>query len=273
MSESVRESVPVTEGSIRTPMVRIIDMDQPWKWLQAGWRDTLRTLVPSVLYGLIFVVMGYVLIYMIGTKFYLALAVTTGFLLVGPFLATGIYDLSKRLEEGKSATIFHALFAWRGNTMAILLFGILIGLIMIVWARLSALMFAVIVDTSDVLVVSNQSAELFFSGAGLSFLLVFATIGGVLAFLVYGISAVSIPMMVDRNTDFITAVLTSLKAVSVNKGPMILWAGLIVVFTGIGLVTFYIGLAITLPLIGHATWHAYRALVESDADLSPAGSV
>jgi uncharacterized membrane protein len=101
-----------------------------------------------------------------------------------------------------------------------------------------------------------------FSGSGLTFLLVFLVVGAIIAAAVFAISVVSIPMMLDRKTDLVTAVLTSLAAVRANPWPMVLWAALIVIFTGIGLMTFYIGLALALPLIGHATWHAYRDLVE-----------
>ena len=96
--------------------------------------------------------------------------------------------------------------------------------------------------------------------------LIFVLVGAIIAAAVFAISVVSIPMMLDRKTDFVTAVLTSLTAVRANPGPMVLWAALIVIFTGIGLLTFYLGLALALPLIGHATWHAYRDLVE-DGDL------
>jgi uncharacterized membrane protein len=151
--------------------------------------------------------------------------------------------------------------AWRRNVLPILLFGLLIGLLMIVWARLSAALFGVIVAGRD-LTLDTSAAQLFFSGSGLTFLVVFTVVGAVIAAIVFAISVVSIPMMLDRKIDFITAVLTSLAAVRANPGPMGLWAGLIVIFTGIGLITFYFGLAIALPLIGHATWHAYRDLVE-----------
>lgn len=260
-------TVPVTEGTLTTPLVRIVDTNHPWQWLSKGWRDTKRSLLPSIAYGAIFVVMGYVLTYMVGEKFYLSLALTTGFLLVGPFLAIGIYDLSRRLEQGEKPTLVHALTAWYGKTLSLLLFGILVGFIMTVWARLSAVLYGVIVNPIDPLMVSSNISELYFQGDGLVFLLVFSAVGAVLAALVFAISVVSIPMMMDRSTDFMTAVLTSLKAVQVNPLPMLMWAGLIVVFTGIGLVTFYIGLAITLPLIGHATWHAYRDLVDPETDL------
>ena len=116
------------------------------------------------------------------------------------------------------------------------------------------------------LTLETSTAQLFFSGSGLTFLAIFTLVGAVMAAIVFSISVVSIPMLLDRKIDFITAVLTSLSAVRANPAPMALWAALIATFTGIGLVTFYLGLVITLPLIGHATWHAYRDLVE-DGDI------
>jgi uncharacterized membrane protein len=258
------QSVPVIESSLTTPRVRKITADQPWEWLAAGWRNTWQTPLPSFFYGIVFVIMGYFLVLMVTEKFYLALALTTGFLLLGPFLAMGLYDLSRHLEKGEPVSLGHSMLAWRHNTMAILLFGIVVGLIMIVWIRLSGLIFGVVLEGATPTVESN-TASLFFSGDGLIFLTVFTVIGAVLAGLVFTISVVSIPMLLDRKTDFITAVLTSITAVRTNPGPMILWAALIVIFTAVGLATFYLGLAITMPLIGHATWYAYRDLVEPEA--------
>ncbi|HRD66941.1 MAG TPA: DUF2189 domain-containing protein [Candidatus Competibacter sp.] len=256
-------SIPVVESSLTTPRVRKVPFDQPWEWLGAGWKDLWRAPAVSVPYGLLFVVMGYALVYLAITRFQYTLALTTGFLLAGPFLSMGLYDISRRLEAGKVPTLSLALTSWQHNTLPILLFGLLIGLLMIVWARLSALLFGLIVAGGSV-TLDNSVTELFFSGSGLTFLVVFTLVGGVIAAIVFAISVVSIPMMLDRKTDFITAVLTSLTAVRVNLAPMVLWAALIVIFTGIGLITFYLGLAIALPLIGHASWHAYRDLVESD---------
>lgn len=257
------QSVPVIESSLTTPRVHRINMDKPWEWLASGWRDTWKTPVASLFYGIIFVVMGYVLTDMVRESFHLALALATGFLLVGPFLAMGLYDLSRRLEKGETPSLAGSMFAWRNNGMAILLFGIAVGIIMIVWARLSALIFAVTLLSSTP-TVDSTAANIFFSGDGLLFLIVFTAIGAILAGLVFTISVVSIPMLLDRQIDFITAVLTSITAVRTNPGPLLLWAALIVIFTGIGLATFYLGLAITMPLIGHATWYAYRDLVEPE---------
>lgn len=256
--------IPVIESSMSTPKVRIIAIDQPWEWLGAGWKDLWRAPTSSIPYGLLFVVMGYLLVYLAEGQFQYALALTTGFLLAGPFLSMGLYDISRRLQAGEPATLQHALMAWRRNVLPILMFGGLIGLLMIVWARLSAVLFGVIVGGGHNLILDSSVAQLFFSGSGLTFLIVFMLVGAVIAAAVFAISVVSIPMMLDRKTDFITAVLTSITAVRANLAAMGLWAALIAIFTGIGLITFYLGLAIVLPLIGHASWHAYCDVVDSD---------
>jgi uncharacterized membrane protein len=256
-------SIPVVESSLTTPRVRIVAMDRPWEWLGAGWKDLARAPGTSISYGLLFVVMGYLLVYLIEFRFQYALALTTGFLLAGPFLSMGLYDISRRLEAGQPATLFHALLAWQRNLLPILMFGGLIGLLMIVWARLSAVLFGVIIG-GRTLTLDGTVTQLFFSGSGLTFVIVFLLVGAVIAGAVFAISVVSIPMMLDRKTDFITAVLTSVTAVRVNPGPMLLWAALIAIFTGIGLITFYVGLAVALPLIGHASWHAYRDVADCD---------
>ncbi|MDG4597760.1 MAG: DUF2189 domain-containing protein [Candidatus Contendobacter sp.] len=262
-------SIPVIESSLTTPKVRVVPVDRPWDWLGAGWKDLWRTPAASLFHGLLFVVLGYLMVYMVQVRFQYVLALTSGFLLIGPFLAMGLYDLSRRLEVGEPATLGHALTAWRRNMVPILTFGGLAGLLMIVWARLSALLFGVIVGGNN-LTLDGSTAQLFFSGSGLTFLLVFLAVGAVVAAAVFAVSVVSMPMMLNRKTDLITAVLTSLAVVRANPATMLLWAALIVIFTGIGLLTFYLGLALALPLIGHATWHAYRDLVEdSDTDLQP----
>lgn len=254
---------PVIESSLTTPKVRTITFDAPWQWLAAGWKDLWQAPMVSIPYGLIFVAMGYLVVYMIQHRFHFALALTTGFLLVGPFLSMGLYDVSRRLAAGKTPTLPLALTAWRHNLLPIILFGLLIGLLMIVWVRLAALLFAVFIGGVS-FSVDSALDQLFFTGSGLQFLIIFAMIGALIAAVVFAISVVSIPMMLDRKIDFMMAILTSLTAVRVNPGPMALWAFLIAAFTGIGLITFYLGLAIALPLIGHASWHAYQHLVEAD---------
>jgi uncharacterized membrane protein len=237
-------TIPVSESALPVPNVRRITTRQPWQWLSAGWNDLWRAPAASLAYGLLFVLMGYLLVSTVEGQFHSVLALTTGFLLVGPFLAMGLYDISRRLEAGEPVSLGQALTAWRGNVLPIALFGLVLGLLMIVWARLAAVLFAVLMG-GRALSLEASAAQIFFTDSGLTFLLVFVGVGAVIAAAVFAISVVSIPMMLDRKTDF-----------------------MIVLFTGLGLLTFYLGLALALPLIGHATWHAYRSLVE-DSDLEP----
>jgi uncharacterized membrane protein len=260
-------TMPVRQSALPTPNVRRITTSQPWEWLRAGWNDLWRAPSASLAYGLLFVLMGYLLVYTVEGQFHSVLALTTGFLLVGPFLAMGLYDISRRLEAGEPVSLGRALTAWRGNVLPIALFGVVVGLLMIVWSRLAVVLFAVLMG-GRALSLDASAAQFFFTGSGLTFLLVFAVVGAVIAAAVFTISVVSIPMMLDRKADFLTAILTSVAAVRANPAPMALWAALIVLFTGLGLLTFYLGLVLALPLIGHATWHAYRSLVE-DSDLDP----
>lgn len=254
-------SVPVLGRSFKGLRVRYVTTAQPWEWLTAGWRDLLKTPISSIAYGAIFAVMGYVLVTVVVENFQLAFALTAGFLLVGPFLAMGFYELSRRTEKGQPAHLGHALTAWYGNTLNIFIFGMLIALIMVVWVRLAALISAV-VFVGSLPRVEGDLARLYFSGDGLTFLIVFGITGAVLAALVFSVSVVSVPMLMDRKCDVVSAMVTSMVATRINLLPMLLWAGLIVVFVGVGMLFFFAGLAITLPLIGHATWHAYRSLVE-----------
>ena len=173
-------SIPVVESSLSTPKVRLVSLDHPWQWLAAGWKDLWQAPATSISYGLLFVIMGYLLVYLVEARFHYALALTTGFLLAGPFLAMGLYDISRRLQNNEPVHLGHALFAWSRNPLPILLFGLLLGLLMIVWARLSAVLFGVLAGGRE-LTLDPSTAQLFFSGSGLTFLLIFALVGALVA--------------------------------------------------------------------------------------------
>jgi len=137
---------------------------------------------------------------------------------------------------------------------------LVLAVILLVWARASLIVFALFY-TSSMPTLDTFLAQVF-SLENVEFLLAYACVGGFFAALVFAISVVAIPMMLDRNTDGIVAALTSLKACSTNPGPMLVWGALIVLLTAVGFALCFAGLAITVPIIGHASWHAYRALVE-----------
>lgn len=246
----------------RMPRVRKIEMDRPWAWLAAGWSDLRKAPTVGLGYGGLLAVLGLALaalIYFTGL-FQLILPLTAGFMLMGPILAVGLYETSRRLGAGEPTGMGLALTAWTRNFGQVAFLGFTLMLFLLAWIRLATLIFALFFSQTPV----NPDSfiqDVFISVESLPFLATGTVVGGVLAVIVFAISAISVPMLMDRDVSIVVAIATSVAAVKENPGPMLLWAVLIALFTGAGLATAYLGLILALPLIGHATWHAYRELV------------
>jgi uncharacterized membrane protein len=241
------------------PTVVTVAAGAPLSWLAAGWNDFRANPGPSMFYGACFAVMGFLIQFVFGHAYQYVSALVTGFFLVGPFLAIGLYDLSRRRELGQPAWLAPTLDAWRPNVGSVGMFALVLAVILLVWARASLVVFALFFtyDMPDLRGFLAQVVSL----SHVEFLLAYLCVGGFFAVLVFAISVVSVPMMLDRNTDGIVAALTSLRAFAANVPAMIVWGALIVLLIGAGFATWFIGLVIVVPVIGHATWHAYRALV------------
>lgn len=242
--------------------VNSVTIDDTFRWLGAGWRDFKAGAGVSVGYGMIFVVAGIFLtvgLFYINLE-YLIAPMVSGFLLVGPALTVGFHAISRDLERGTRPTLGRALSAWRTNPAPLLGTGLALVLFMIVWARLAVMIFALSFPYTSLDPQSMLNAVLF-SLEGYVFLALGTGVGGVLAVLVFMAGVASLPLMLDERAGFLEAVVTSVVAVALNFRTMLFWAGVIVVITGAGLAAGYLGLALTLPLIGHASWHAYRAVI------------
>jgi uncharacterized membrane protein len=242
------------------PGVRTVGVLVPFSWLAAGWGDFRAHPLPSAFYGACFAAMGWLIAITFRHAYEYVSALITGFFLVGPFLAIGLYELSRRRERGEPAWLAPSLDAWRPNVGAIGMFALVLAVILLVWARASLIVFALFY-TSEMPSV-DRFMEQIFSLDNIEFLFAYFCVGGFFAVLVFAISVVSVPMMLDRNTDGIVAVLTSLKTFAANVPAMIAWGLLISLVIGAGFALFFVGLVVAVPVIGHATWHAYRALVE-----------
>ena len=242
------------------PGVRTLSAAAPFVWLAAGWRDYRAHPLLSAFYGLCFATMGWMIVYTFRHAYEYVSALVTGFFLVGPFFAIGLYDLSRRRERGLPGRLVPTLDAWRPNVGAIGVFALVLGVILLVWARASLVVFALFY-TGEMPTVAGFVGQMF-SLDNLEFLLAYVCVGGFFALLVFAISVVSVPMMLDRDTDGIVAVLTSLRAFGANVPAMVVWGLIIVALTAAGFALFFGGLVVAVPVIGHATWHAYRALVE-----------
>jgi len=244
-----------------TPAVRKVKVSAPLRWLAMGWQDYRYEPLVSSFYGLAFILAGLVVTIATWHNNMLVLTFVTGFFLIAPFLCLGLYDLSRQRELTHSYHLWPSLSAFlrRRRDMALLV--VFQALIMIAWIRLVTLMSALYV-TNTGSSVNVLLEHLFTSGEGLGFLVVFALAGAMLATLVFVTSVVAWPMLLDRSSGVLVAMITSFKAVMTNKSVMLLWASLIIALVLIGFATALFGLLVILPVIGHATWHAYRDLVE-----------
>ena len=242
------------------PAVRHVAATAPFEWLRRGGADLLAHPLASAFYGACFAAMGWLIAFTFRHAYEYVSALVTGFFLVGPFLAVGLYALSRRRERGEAPRLASTLAAWAPGAGAIGVFALVLVVILLVWARASLVVFALFY-TSEMPSISGFLEQVV-SLENLEFLLAYFCVGGCFAVLVFAISVVSVPMMLDRDTDGVTAVLTSLRAFGANVPAMIVWGLAIVAIIGAGFALFFAGLVIAAPLVGHATWHAYRALVE-----------
>lgn len=264
------EAVPVFTSP--SPVVNRVTVDRPWTWLARGLQDMRRAGAASVAYGALFAILGLVMVgfaWVVGLRA-VVLPLVAGFFLVGPILAVGLYDISRRLERGETVTPRTAFAAWQGNPSQIALMGLVLMLFFLAWIRIATLVYALFFGSQE-FALGAVVEQLLLTVDGVTFLVFGTALGAVLAVLVFAISAVSIPMLLDRDINVISAIATSAVAVRENPAAMAVWAVLIVLFIGAGLVTGFVGLILTMPLIGHASWHAYRDLVASAGQSSAGG--
>jgi uncharacterized membrane protein len=217
--------------------------------------------VPSLLHGLIAAFGGTLVLAVARQHFYLISGAFSGFVLVAPVLVTGLYELSRLLAQGERPTLHDAIAAWQRSGRALFGFGLLLTVAGTFWVLVSSVLIALMVRTpitgfDDFLryVVLSQDSNLF---------VVWMAFGGVVAALVFAASAVSVPLLLDRDVDMLTAVLTSVQAVGANPIVMGWWAVLIMIGTTFGIATLLMGLIVVVPVLGHATWHAYVDLVDA----------
>lgn len=230
-------------------------------WLKLGYADFKQVPKISLIYGIVMMLIS-ILITFIAYKAHsivLAIALTAGFFFLGPIIAIGLYSLSRQISNEVPPLLLRCLKEGKkslGNEM-VLSFMFLI--VFLIWARAASMLHIFFPSYG-----SMKAADWYlFFGVG-------SLVGFVFATIIFCVGAFSIPMLMDRKVDTVTAVVTSINAVLKNKLAMLVWGGLIIVLIVIGILTFYIGFAFLLPIVGHATWHAYRETIDADAwELGP----
>lgn len=230
----------------------------PLRWLARGWADFRRCPRIGLFYGACFALMGQALWQAFLHAPAYVLALSAGFLLMGPFLALGLYHASRALERGETPSLRASLLAWRPTLSTMAIFGGVLLILEMLWGRAAMVVFAVTMNTMPS--SSNMLAALL-SWDNLEFIVSYLAVGAIFAGLIFVSSAISIPMILDRQTDAVSAALTSLRACLANPGVMLLWGALITLSCVVAMVPAFLGLLVVGPVLGHATWHAYRQLV------------
>lgn len=234
-----------------------LTLGAPFRWLALGWRDFRRAWRASAVYGL-FMALAIAAVCFAAWRFggyWLVFATVGGFVFLAPLTCTGLYAISAQLERDQEVSLRRALRGgfkrYLGNEMV---FALVLMVIFLVWARAGTMV--------HVFFPSNPDAPL---TDYLGFLGVGSAIGAVFVVITFSASAFSLPMIVHRRVDAITAVVTSINAVLRNRLVMVLWLSLAVGGLVIGILTACVGLIVILPVIGHAAWHGYLETIDADA--------
>ena len=238
--------------------LRTLGWGDPLRWLALGWADFRRAPGIGLFYGACFMVMGWALMAVYQHAPAYMLALSAGFLLMGPFLCLGLYRTSQRLEQGRQPDFGDSLLAWDTRTAQLGIFGFVLLVLEMLWGRATLVVFAV---SFDGMPDFKGSLLALLDPENIGFIVAWTAVGAVFAGLIYSISVVAMPMILHRQTDAITAGLTSLRLVLTQTGVMVWWGALIVVLVVLAMLPWFAGLLVVGPVVGHASWHAYRAAV------------
>ncbi|MGE9296806.1 MAG: DUF2189 domain-containing protein [Puniceicoccales bacterium] len=232
--------------------------------LAAGMRDFRKAPAFGLFFGAVFALGGNLVLLTASAlqMSYLSYPLAVGFCLIGPFIAVGLYEVSRRLEADRPLTwsgVLGVIWAQRSREIAWMAFVVLF--VQIMWMYQVRLLLALFLGFQSFASFGEFVEVIVSTPEGLMFLLIGHVVGAVLSVVLFSLTVVSFPMLLDREVDFITAMITSVRAVVTSPVPMIGWALVVTVTLLVSMLPFFIGLLVTLPVLGHTTWHLYRAIV------------
>ena len=226
--------------------------------LLEGLNDYRRAPLFGLFFSAVYVIGGFLMVWLGAGHVTWTLVTSLGFPLAAPFAAVGLYEVSRRLEQGEPLVWSQVLgVVWSERRRQIPWMGAIIVIYFLFWTFIAHMIFALFMGLG---VMTNipSSWEAFFTEAGIAMIIVEFIVGGVLAFLLFSMTVVSLPLLLEKEVDFVTAMLLSIQTVRANMFIMAIWALVIAVMTFTALVPWFLGLMIVLPVLGHATWHLYR---------------
>ncbi|BEP91641.1 DUF2189 domain-containing protein [Acidovorax sp. A79] len=252
-------STAADTGTAQQVTLQRLRLADPFRWLARGLRDVRAAPGIAVFYGTCFWAMALVLGWVFRTRPEYTMSLASGCLLLGPFLVMGLYDTSRRREAGLAPALSESLTCWDSHMGSMGMLVLVLVVLELLWGRASLVVFAVFFNTG--MPSTTGVLQAVFNPQNWSFVAVYAVVGGVFAALVFSTSVVSIPMILDRDTDALTAGITSMRVVVENTAVMLLWGAIITAAVAVSLWFWGIGLLLAGPVLGHASWHAYRASV------------
>lgn len=260
-----RDTAPIT--------LQALTLADPFHWLARGAQDLRGAPGIAMFYGVCFWFMAVVLSWVFRSRPEYTMSIASGCLLVGPFLAMGLYETSRRREAGLAPQLSESLTCWDSHMGSMGMLVLVLVVLELLWGRASLVVFAVFFNTG--MPSTTGVLQAVFNPENWSFVAVYTVVGGVFAALVFSTSVVSIPMILDRDTDALTAGITSIRVVLENPLTMTVWGGLITLLVATALWAGSALLIVIGPLLGHASWHAYRAAVQrlpDEAGSTPVGA-
>jgi uncharacterized membrane protein len=240
-------------------LVRTVPSSRPFIWLGRGWEDLCDHPLASLAYGAMVSSLGALILAYSRNPFYIS-AVISAFLLVGPVMTAGLCELSRRRDTGETRDFATSLQGLRHNRSALLSFSRRLLLLGVAWFFIANMMLHIALGSAGPGMTETVGGDVL-RHLSANQVMAYIGIGGILAAMVFAVSVVAVPMMVDLCADANSAMKTSLRVSLRDLPAMIVWSALIAALVAIGFMTFLVGMVVIFPLLGHATWHAYRDLV------------
>lgn len=247
------------------PEIRVLRLADLGAALAAGWRDFRRAPQFGLFFSAVYVVGGFLMVWLGAGHVTWTLATSLGFPLYAPFAAVGLYEVSRRIESGaplRWGEVLGVVWAERGRQVPWL--GAIIVIYFLFWTFLAHMIFALFMGLEPITDLSDGFA-MFMTPPGLRMIAVELVVGAALALLLFALTVVSLPMLLDKELDFMTAMLHSFATVQANRAVMLVWAVIIAALTLVAMIPWFLGLMVVLPVLGHATWHIYRRALADPA--------
>lgn len=244
----------------KKPEVLILDSGDLRAAINAGWSDFRKAPLFGLFFAAVYVVGGWLILYALTStgQIWWTLPAAAGFPILGPFIACGLYEVSRRLETGEALSWSAILgVIARQKDRQIPSIAAVVVVFFLFWNFLAHMIFALFMGLQAMTNIST-SLDVFFTMNGLTMLVIGTLVGAIFSGVLFSLTVVSLPLLLDREIDFVTAMITSVSVVLTNPKVMLIWGLLIAILLFASIALGFLGLFVTLPLLGHATWHLYR---------------